>query len=75
MRCYVVLSVKGSRQEVGTQVSYFTRGGRVIERKTTTRRFPGGGIQTETTERDVGPDTGESLCVHQRFVCLMNFPC
>ncbi|CDJ58875.1 DnaJ domain-containing protein, putative [Eimeria maxima] len=51
----------GSRQEVGTQVSYFTRGGRVIERKTTTRRFPGGGIQTETTERDVGPDTGSGV--------------
>lgn len=58
LRCSVVLSGEGSRPELGTQVSYFTRGGRIIERRTTTRRFPGGGIQTETTERDVGPDTG-----------------
>ncbi|CDJ69702.1 DnaJ domain-containing protein, putative [Eimeria necatrix] len=49
-------AARGREPEVGTQVSYFSRNGRVVERRTTTRRFPGGGIQTETTERDLGPD-------------------
>ncbi|CDI74065.1 DnaJ domain-containing protein, putative [Eimeria praecox] len=53
----ILRGLTGSGPEVGTQVSYFKRGGRIIERRTTTRRFPGGGIQTETTERDVGRDT------------------
>ncbi|CDJ35910.1 DnaJ domain-containing protein, putative [Eimeria mitis] len=53
--------LSGANPQGSTQVSYFTRGGRIIERRTTTRRFPGGGIQTETTERDVGRDTGSDI--------------
>lgn len=56
----------GAGPEVGTQVSYFTRGGRIIERRTTVRHFPGGGMQTETTERDIGRDTGSETPRPQR---------
>lgn len=50
----ILRDFSGGQPEVGTQVSYFTRGGRIIERRTTVRRFPGGAMQTETTERDIG---------------------
>ncbi|CDJ51235.1 DnaJ domain-containing protein, putative [Eimeria brunetti] len=55
----ILRGLSGSTPEPDSQqVSYFTRGGRIIERRTITRRLPGGGIQTETTERDVGRDSG-----------------
>lgn len=60
-RTTAVLPFTGAGPEVGTQVSYFTRGGRIIERRTTVRHFPGGGMQTETTERDIGRDTGRQM--------------
>ncbi|KAL8454815.1 hypothetical protein Emed_000066 [Eimeria media] len=54
----IMKEFSGTGPEVGTHVSYHSRGGRIVERRTTVRRFPGGGMQTETTERDIGRDTG-----------------
>ncbi|OEH79105.1 putative DnaJ domain-containing protein [Cyclospora cayetanensis] len=54
---YAILrGLSGERPDTGTQVSYYTHGGRIIERRITVQRFPGGGVKTETTERDIGPD-------------------
>ncbi|KAL8425392.1 hypothetical protein Efla_003620 [Eimeria flavescens] len=53
----ILKDLSGADPEVGTHVSYHTRGGRIFERKTIVRRFPGGGMQTETIERDIGQDT------------------
>ena len=62
-RFLVAVCFLGAGPEADREVTYYTRGGRIIERTTTVRRFPGGGVQTEMRERDVGRDMGKVFCV------------